>query len=71
MKALYQGDVQQPDEEYFMKLQRFEQVSPPLTATEIKRITGINHVFMSTMFGLDVESGAAIRKFVHDNGRAC
>lgn len=71
MKAPYQGDAQQPDEEYFMKLRHFERVSRPLTAAEIKEITRINHVFMSTMFGLDADSGTAIRKFIHDNGRAC
>jgi hypothetical protein len=71
MKAPYQGDSQQPDEEYFMKLRRFERVSPPLTAAEIKEITRINHVFMGTMFGLNADSGAAIREFVHKNGRAC
>jgi len=41
-----------------------------LTAAEIKRITGINHVFMSTMFGLDADSGKAIKKFIHDNRQA-
>jgi hypothetical protein len=52
-----------------MKLQRFQTVSPPLTAAEIKKISGVDHVFMSVMFGLDAESGKAIRKFIHDNRR--
>lgn len=68
-KAAYHGNPEHADEEYFMKLQRFQRVSPPLTAAEIKRLTGINYVFMSTMFGLDAESGRAIRKFLHDEGR--
>lgn len=68
-KAPYQGDPNYPDEEYFVRLNKFERVSPPLTASEIKGITGINHVFMSTMFGLDAEGGKAVRKFLHDNGR--
>jgi len=58
-----------PDEEYCMKLQRFQKVNPPLTAAEIKKISGVNYVFMGTMFGLDAESGKAIRKAIHDSGR--
>jgi hypothetical protein len=49
-----------------MKLQRFQTVSLPLTAAEIKKITGVNHRFMGTMFGLDVEGGKAIRKAIQD-----
>jgi hypothetical protein len=52
-----------------MKLQRFERVSPPVTAAEIKKITGVNHVFMGTMFGVDADGGKAIRKFIHDHRR--
>ena len=70
MKASYQGIAAHPDEEYSMKLQRFQRVLPPLTAAEIKKITGINHVFMSTMFGVDADSGKAIRKLIHDNRQA-
>ncbi|MFZ5635902.1 MAG: hypothetical protein ACOY82_04880 [Pseudomonadota bacterium] len=70
VKAPYQGNPDHADEEYFMKLNRFQRVSPPLSAAEIKRITGISHVFMSTMFGLDADSGKAVKKFLHDSGRA-
>jgi len=66
VKALYQGKAEHPDEEYSMKLLHFQRVSPPLSAAEIKKITGINHRFMSTMFGLDGESGKAVKKFIHD-----
>ena len=69
VKAPYHGKTEHMDEEYFMKLQRFQHILPPLTAAEIKKITGINYVFMSTMFGLDADSGKAIKKFIHDNGR--
>lgn len=69
-RAAYHGNPEHADEEYFMKLQRFQRVSPPLTAAEIKKLTGVNHVFMSTMFGLDAESGKAIRKFLHDEDRS-
>lgn len=69
-RAAYHGNPEHADEEYFMKFQRFQRVSPPLTAAEIKKLTGVDHVFMSTMFGLDAESGKAIRKFLHDEGRS-
>jgi len=68
-KAPYQGNEDEQDEEYSMKLNRFERVSPPLTASEIKRITGVNHVFMITMFGVDADSGKAIRNFLQESGR--
>jgi hypothetical protein len=67
VRSPYHGE--DVDEEYSMKLQRFQTVSPPLTAAEIKKISGVDHVFMSVMFGLDAESGKAIRKFIHDNRR--
>lgn len=63
----YQGNPAHPDEEYYMKLQNSQHVSPPLTAAEIKKITGLNHVFMSTMFGIDADGGKAIKKFIHEN----
>lgn len=68
-KNAYHGDPSHPDEEYYMKLNNFQEVSPPLTAAEIKLITGTNHVFRSTMFGLDADSGKAIRKSLDDNNR--
>jgi DNA primase len=69
VKNAYRGKPEDVDEEYSMRLQRFQRVSPPLTAAEIKKITGFNYVFMSTMFGLDADSGKAVRKFIHDSGR--
>jgi hypothetical protein len=57
LKAPYQGNPAHPEEEYSRNLQHFQRVSPPLTAAEIKKITGINYVFMSVMFGLDADSG--------------
>lgn len=68
-KSSYQGNQDEPDEDYSMKLNRFQKVSPPLSASEIKKITGVNHVFMSTMFGLDADSGKAVRKRIHESGR--
>ena len=66
LKLPYHGNPENPDEEYSMKLQRFQTIALPLTAAEIKKITGVNHVFMGTMFGLDVESGKAVRKAIYD-----
>ena len=64
VKKEYQSNPEHPDEEYSMKLLDFQLVDPPLAASQIKSITGINHFFMQTMFGLSQEAGKAIRKFV-------
>jgi len=53
----YHNDSKYPDEEYYMKLNNFHLLSSPISASEIKTITGINYRFMSTMFGIDNESG--------------
>jgi len=65
-KAPYEEN---PDEEYSMKLLKFHRLSRPLTAAEIKSITGVEYVFMATMFGVDADSGKKIKKFLHDDGR--
>lgn len=65
-KKAYHDKVENKDEEYFMKLRHFQRVTPPLRAAEIKRITGINHRFMSVMFGLDADTGKALRQHIHD-----
>lgn len=70
VKAPYQGNSAYPDEEYSMKLRGFQRVDPPLSDAEIKKITGINHVFVSTMFGVDFANGKAIKKFIHDHRQA-
>jgi hypothetical protein len=69
VKAPYHGDQAHPDEEYYMKLVGFQKVNPPMTAAEVKKVTGVDYVFMQTMFGLDANGGKAIRKFMVDNGR--
>ncbi len=61
-KALYHGREEFCDEEYFMKLRNFRRVYAPLTAAEVKQLTGVNYRFMSTMFGLDEDSGRKIYK---------
>jgi hypothetical protein len=65
-KAEYEEN---PDEEYSMKLNKFQRLSRPLSASEIKSITEIDYRFMTTMFGVDADSGKKIRKFLHDDGR--
>ncbi|MDG9670634.1 hypothetical protein ONV78_23045 [Hahella sp. CR1] len=67
--AAYQNKVEYEGEEYFMMLNRFQRVFPPLSASEIKEITGTNHRFMGTMFGLDAESGKLIRSYLNNNAR--
>ncbi|MCJ7447156.1 MAG: hypothetical protein MUO72_05670 [Bacteroidales bacterium] len=69
VKTSYQGNLSHPNEEYYMKLLDFHKINPPLTAAEIKRITGIDYVFMQTMFGLHATGGKDMRKFMVDNGR--
>lgn len=53
----YHENTDHEDEEYYMKLIQFHLLGQPLSAAEIKSITGVNHRFMSTMFGLDAENG--------------
>ena len=56
-KAAYHGDPTKDDEEYFMRLLKFQRVTPPFVAREIKTVTGVIYVFMGTMFGLDADAG--------------
>jgi hypothetical protein len=60
-KRFYQGNPQHPDEEYSMSLKQFKQLKHPISATEIKEVTGVNYRFMSTMFAIDAESGQKLR----------
>jgi hypothetical protein len=61
-KRAYQGNSQYPDDEYYRRLNQFHRLSTTITASEIKNITGVNHRFMSTMFGLDADSGKSLYK---------
>ena len=61
VKAPYRGDLKYPDEEYYMTLNRFRRVDPPLTASEIKTISGRNYSFRGTMFSIDEESATTLR----------
>ena len=54
------------DEEYYMKLNQFHLLKKPISASEIKGVTGVNHRFMSTMFGVDADNGKKLYKEVLD-----
>lgn len=56
-KSYYQGDPKYPNEEYSMKLKNFKILDHPISASEIKSISGVNYVFMQTMFSIDKETG--------------
>ena len=59
-KAPYRGNPNYPEEEYFVRLIRFQRVDPPLPASVIKTISGRNYSFRGTMFSIDEESANTI-----------
>ena len=68
----YHGNLDDGEEgvaEYSMNLVSFQRVSPPLQASEIKTITGVNYVFMQTMFGIGEDSGRTLMSYLHEDGR--
>jgi len=56
-KRAYQGNQDQPEEDFSMPLTKFEIVESPVTAAEIKATCGVNYRFMSTLFSIDAEAG--------------
>lgn len=58
----YHNDPKNVDEEYYMKLNQFHLLKTPISASDIKVITGVNHRFMSTIFGIDSENGNSLYK---------
>jgi hypothetical protein len=66
-KRAYHEDINHPDEEYAMSLSSFRMISPAITASQIKDITGVNYRFMQTMFGLDNESGQKLLQKAKEN----
>lgn len=56
-KLPYQGQEKWTNEEYSTKLTKFKKLSTPIRASEIKKIAGVNYVFMQTMFSIDKETG--------------
>jgi len=68
-KGPYHGDARYEDEEYYVALNKFHRVDPPLSAARIKEITKANYSFRGTMFSLDNESGIALQKHIHAESR--
>lgn len=68
-KAAYHGDPKHADEEYFMTLDRFQRVDPPVPAAKIKEVTGTNHRFLGTMFSVDAEGAAALSAYIQKRGQ--
>ena len=67
-KRAYHGNPDHAEEEYSMKLNRFHRLDTPVSAAEVKEVTGNNHSFRGTMFGLGDESGQ--RLYQHILGRS-
>lgn len=63
-KRAYQGNAEYPEEDFSMPLTKFEMVSPPMTASEIKKTCGINYRFMSTLFSIDAEAGQKLETVI-------
>ena len=59
-KVDYHGQPTEKDEEYYVELKSFSEIKKPLSAAEIKSITGIDYRFMRTCFTVDKESGNKI-----------
>jgi hypothetical protein len=63
MKTAYHGDPKHADEEFYMKLTGFTLVVPPMSAPELKEISGkLTMVFLQTMISLDLEGGTKVHK---------
>jgi len=67
-KAPYHGNEEHRDEEYHMKLDKFRRLKRPLPAAEMKKITGVNYRFMSTMFAVDSVSGDKLWQHISQSG---
>lgn len=61
-KSSYRNNPKYTNEEYSMKLDKFKILDNPISAFEIKRISGVNYVFMQTMFSIDKETGEKLWK---------
>ena len=63
-KRSYQNDELHPEEEYCQLLSDFRQVRQPLKASQVKAITGVNHLFHSMMFPMDEASGDKLLTYI-------
>lgn len=63
-KRNYHNDPSEADEEYFTKLNSFTLLKSPLSASDIKNVTGNNYRFRPTMFGIDEDSGNLLWDYI-------
>jgi hypothetical protein len=56
-RSAYHGNPAQLDEEFYTKLADFKPVDPPVSAPEIKELTGLKYYFGTTMFSIDEARG--------------
>jgi len=66
-KKPWHGEDKHKDEEYCMKLNKFKILNDPLSASDIKKITGVNYRFMPTMFAVDKDSGDKLWDYLSEN----
>lgn len=66
-KKPWHGEDKHKNEEYCMKLDKFRKLKKPLSASDIKKITGVNYRFMSTMFAVDEDSGNNLWEYIPKN----
>ncbi|HGE72397.1 TPA: EVE domain-containing protein [Candidatus Poribacteria bacterium] len=66
-KKPWHGEDKHKDEEYCMKLDKFKILKDPLSASDIKKITGVNYRFMPTMFAVDKDSGDKLWGYLSKN----
>lgn len=56
-----------PNEEYYTTLDDFKVLKKPLSASALKKITGVDYRFMSTMFGIGKENGDKVWNYIISN----
>ena len=65
-KRPYEGHL---DEDYSMPLAKFEVMTNPMPAWEIKQLCGVNYRFMSTLFSIDAEAGRKLEAALRSRNR--
>jgi hypothetical protein len=59
-KKSYRNNSENTNDEYSQKLKEFKILKKPISASDIKKISGVNYVFMQTLFAIDSETGKKI-----------
>lgn len=65
-KRAYHDDGRHEDQEYYTRLRNFRLVEPPVPAAEVKEVSGTNHSFRGTMFGINMEAGRRLSQHIID-----